>query len=326
MKRALVCGAGGMIGNRMAEYLKARGYYVVGADVKQPEFNPIVTDEFHFSDLRDAKNVELIFSSHPQFDECYQFSALMGGMGFVSSHHTEIMHDSTLINVNMIDAASRNGVGKYFFSSSACAYPEDKQSELGASPLKESDAYPASPADGYGWEKLYTERLCHYYFIENVFETRVARFHNCYGERSTWRGGKEKAPSAICRKVAMAKLTGASEIEIWGDGLQERTFMHVSDCVEGIYRLVQSNFPGPLNIGSTESVTINEMARMIMDIAGVDLDVRHVPGPEGVRSRNSDNTLCRKILSWEPSIPLRDGLTKTYWWIEEQVRVSLSTT
>jgi len=242
-------------------------------------------------------------------------------MGFISSHHAEILHNNALINLHTLDAARQNGVSRYLYTSSACIYPEYKQTEANVTPLKEEDAYPAQPQDAYGWEKLIAERLCTHYREDYGIATRIVRFHNIFGQLGTWDGGREKAPAAMCRKVAMAKLANDPVVEIWGDGEQTRSFCYIDDCVEGIYRLMRSDFVEPLNLGQDRMVTINELADMVAAVAGVEIRKNHVPGPMGVRGRNSDNTLLRKVLGWEPRISLEDGLGRTYQWIEGQVRM-----
>jgi nucleoside-diphosphate-sugar epimerase len=244
----------------------------------------------------------------------------MGGMGFISSHHAQILYNNSLINLHTLDAARVNGVRRYFYTSSACVYPEYKQTDANVVPLKEADAYPAQPQDAYGWEKLVTERLCAHFHEDYGIETRVVRFHNIFGPLGTWEGGREKAPAAMCRKVAVAKLAGDPVIEIWGDGEQTRSFCFIDDCVKGIDLLMHSDFREPLNLGQDRMVTINQLADMVAEIAGVRIEKKHVPGPMGVRGRNSDNTLLRKVLDWEPEISLEEGLARTYGWIEEQVR------
>ena len=249
----------------------------------------------------------------------------MGGMGFISRYHAEILHNNLLISTHTLEAARASGVERYLFSSSACVYPEYRQTETDVAPLKESDAYPAQPQDAYGWEKLITERMCTHYAEEYDIETRVVRFHNIFGPLGTWDGGREKAPAAMCRKIALAKLSGDPVIEIWGDGEQTRSFCFIDDCVEGIHRLIRSDWSEPLNLGSDRMVTINELADMVAHAAGIEIEKRHVPGPMGVRGRNSDNTLLRQVLAWEPKTSLEEGIGRTYAWIEEQVRVRLAT-
>jgi nucleoside-diphosphate-sugar epimerase len=248
----------------------------------------------------------------------------MGGMGFISSNHAQILHNNSLINIHTLDAARENDVKRYLYTSSACIYPEHLQEDANVTPLKEADAYPAYPQDAYGWEKLVTERLCMHYAEDYGIETRTVRFHNIFGEKGTWEGGREKAPAAMCRKIALAKLTGNHEIEIWGDGEQTRSFCYIDDCLEGIYRLMNSDFGDPLNLGQDRMVTINQLADIVADIAGISITKKHIDGPQGVRGRNSDNSKLREVLGWEPEISLEKGLTNTYRWIEEQVRESLS--
>jgi nucleoside-diphosphate-sugar epimerase len=251
----------------------------------------------------------------------------MGGMGFISSHHAQILHNNSLINIHTLDAARENGIKRYLYTSSACIYPEYKQTDANVTPLREEDAYPAQPQDAYGWEKLIAERLCAHYREDYGIATRIVRFHNIFGPLGTWDGGREKAPAAMCRKVAIAKLTGNYEIEIWGDGEQTRSFCLIDDCIKGIYKLMRSDYAEPLNLGQDRMVTINQLADIIAEIAGIRIVKKHVPGPQGVRGRNSDNTRLREVLGWEPEISLEEGLAITYAWIEaqlgKQVRQSL---
>jgi len=320
-RKLLVTGAGGFIGNHLVTYLKKRGYWVRGVDIKYPEFSPTDADEFELLDLRRWDNC---LQATRGVQEVYALAADMGGMGFISSHHSQILHNNALINIHTLEAARINGVGRYLFTSSACVYPEYLQEDAAAKPLKEEDAYPAQPQDAYGWEKLVTERLCTHYGQDYGMETRIVRFHNIFGPLGTWTGGREKAPAAFCRKVAVIKLTGDPEIEIWGDGEQTRSFCYVDDCVIGIYKLMQSDYGEPLNLGQDRLITINELVDMIAAIAGVSVVKKHVPGPQGVRGRNSDNTRLRQALGWEPEISLEEGLARTYAWIEEQVRARLA--
>jgi nucleoside-diphosphate-sugar epimerase len=320
-KRALVTGAGGFIGHHLVTFLKERGYWVRGTDVKDPEYSTPDADEFVRLDLREK---DACVSATRGVEEVYALAADMGGMGFISNHNAQILHNNILINTNTLEAARANGVERYLFSSSACIYPEYLQTREDVKPLKEDDAYPAEPQDAYGWEKLVTERLCIHYREDYGLETRIVRFHNIFGPLGTWDGGREKAPAALCRKIAIAKLTGQSEIEIWGDGEQTRSFCYVDDCTDGIFRLMQSDFADPLNLGQDRMISINELADLIADIAGISITRKHIPGPEGVRGRNSDNSLLRKILDWEPQITLEEGLARTYEWIEQQVRAAKS--
>lgn len=318
--KVLVTGAGGFIGHHLVTHLKNHGYWVRGVDIKPPEFTGIDADEFELLDLRRWDNCLLATRG---IDEVYALAADMGGMGFISVYHAEILHNNTLINTHTLEAARINDVRKYFYTSSACVYPEFLQLESEIAPLKESDAYPAQPQDAYGWEKLYTEIMCQHYERQYGIDTRIARFHNIFGPFGTWEGGREKAPAALCRKIAYAKLAGQNYIEIWGDGQQTRSFCFIDDCVKGIYKLMLSDYQAPLNLGQDRMVTINQLADIIMSIAGVSLKRKHVPGPQGVRGRNSDNTQLRKILKWEPEVSLEKGLKITYDWIEEQVRIKL---
>ncbi len=318
--KVLVTGAGGFIGHHLVTFLKKKGYWVRGVDIKSPEFSAVDADEFEILDLRRWDNC---LQATRGIDEVYGLAADMGGMGFISSHHSEILHNNSLINIHTLEAARINGVKRYFYTSSACVYPEYKQTEANVVPLKEEDAYPAMPQDAYGWEKLIMERLCTHYRQDYGFETRIVRFHNIFGPEGTWEGGREKAPAALCRKIAVAKLTGNHEIEMWGDGEQTRSFCYIDDTLEGIYRLMRSDYPHPLNLGSDRMVTINQLAYIIADIAGIQITIKHIEGPMGVRGRNSDNTRLRQVLGWEPQISLEEGLTKTYAWIEQQVAAKL---
>jgi GDP-D-mannose 3',5'-epimerase len=312
----LVTGAGGFIGHHLVTFLREKGYWVRGADIKMPEFSEVDADEFELLDLRRWDNC---LQATRGIDEIYGLAADMGGMGFISSHHSQILHNNSLINTHTLEAARLNGAKRYFYTSSACVYPEFKQTETNVVPLKEEDAYPAMPQDAYGWEKLVMERLCTYYREDYGLETRIVRFHNIFGEEGTWEGGREKAPAALSRKIAFAKLTGNHEIEMWGDGEQTRSFCYIDDCLEGIYRLMRSDYSLPLNLGSDRMVTINQLAGMVADIARIKITIKHIPGPMGVRGRNSDNTRLRDVLKWEPQMTLEQGLERTYPWIEKQV-------
>jgi len=315
-KRVLVTGAGGFIGHHLVTHLKRAGDWVRAVDLKAPDYCPTDADEFELLDLRRWDNC---LQATRGVDEVFALAADMGGMGFISTHHAEILRNNLLINLHTLDAARVNGVRRYLYASSACVYPEYRQTDANVTPLREEDAYPAQPQDAYGWEKLLAERLCMHYREQYSMETRIVRFHNIFGPLGTWDGGREKAPAAICRKVAMAKLTGKYEVEVWGDGEQTRSFCFIDDCVTGIHRLMQSDYPEPLNLGQDRMVTINQLVDIVAQIAGVRVTKKHVPGPQGVRGRNSDNTRLRKVLSWEPMIALEDGLQRTYSWIEEQV-------
>jgi GDP-D-mannose 3',5'-epimerase len=317
----LVTGAGGFIGSHLVTYLREKGYWVRGVDIKYPEFTATDADEFEILDLRRWDNC---LQATRGVDEVYALAADMGGMGFISNHHAQILYNNSLINLHTLEAARVNNVSRYLYTSSACIYPEFLQEETNVTPLKEEDAYPAMPQDAYGWEKLVSEILCMHYRNDFGIETRTVRFHNIFGEKGTWEGGREKAPAAMCRKIAMAKLNGETEIEIWGDGEQTRSFCYINDCVEGLYRLMRSDFHEPLNLGQDRMVTINQLADMVAEIAGVQITKKHIDGPQGVRGRNSNNDKLRETLGWEPEISLEDGLQETYRWIEEQVRESLS--
>jgi nucleoside-diphosphate-sugar epimerase len=317
MKTALVCGAGGFIGSHLVKRLKREGFWVKGVDLKYPEFSESAADDLFLGDLRDPILCRRI--SDRAFDEVYQLAADMGGAGFVftGDNDAAIMHNSATINLNMLEALRQAGAKRVFYSSSACIYPKRNQMDPDHPICTESSAYPADPDSEYGWEKLFSERLYMAYAKNYGMEVRIGRFHNIFGPEGTWRGGREKAPAAICRKVAAA--IDGEEIEIWGDGEQTRSFLYIDDCLEGTLRLMRSGWSGPVNIGSEEMVTINQLAGMAMDLAGKKLRIRHIPGPLGVRGRNSDNRLVFEKLGWKPRQPFRKGLETTYAWICEQV-------
>lgn len=315
MERVLVTGAGGFIGHHLVTDLKQRGFWVRGVDIKYPEYTEVDADEFEILDLR---RFDAALQATRNVDHVYALAADMGGMGFISSHHAQILRNNALINLNTIEAARINDVSRYLYTSSACIYPEHLQEQADVAPLKESDAYPADPQDAYGWEKLISEKLSEYYASDYGLETRTVRFHNIYGPYGTYDGGREKAPAALCRKVA--KASPGDSIEVWGDGEQTRSFCHIDDCVEGIVRLMESDHSEPLNLGRDRMVTINELAQIIIGISGKpDITLDHIDGPQGVRGRNSDNSRLREVLGWEPGVALEQGLIPTYRWIEKQV-------
>lgn len=319
-KMAMVCGAGGFIGNHLVKCLKKDGFWVRGIDIKNHDHAKSDADEFIIGDLRDQVFVKEIFDRN--FNEVYQLAADMGGAGYIFSGENDanVMHNSATINLNVLEACQKKEIKRIFYSSSACIYPEHNQLDPENPICEESSAYPANPDSEYGWEKLFSERLYLSYNRNYQMESRIARFHNIFGIEGTWKGGKEKAPAAICRKVAEAK--DGESIEIWGDGEQTRSFLYVDECVEGSIRLLRSDFEGPVNIGSEEMVTINQLAQMAIKLSGKSLSINHIEGPLGVRGRNSDNTLIREKLNWEPSQSLFEGMTKTYSWVLDQVEKS----
>jgi GDP-D-mannose 3', 5'-epimerase len=315
-KRLLVAGAGGFIGGHLVKRLKSEGFWVRGADLKRHEYSESYADEFLVGDLREPYFAKAMLDG---IDEVYQLAADMGGAGYIftGKHDAAVMHNSASINLNLLDLGRRAGAKKFFYSSSACIYPEYNQLDPDNPKCSEESAYPAAPDSEYGWEKLFSERLYFAYQRNYGVEVRVARFHNIFGPEGTWSGGREKAPAAICRKAAHA--TDGGEIEIWGDGKQTRSFLYIDECIDGVRRLMESSFAGPVNIGSEEMLSINELAEMVAVIAGKHLSLKHIPGPQGVRGRKSDNRLLYEKLQWAPLQPLRDGLDNTYWWIARQV-------
>jgi len=313
--RVLVTGAGGFIGHHLTSFLKARGFWVRGVDVKMPEFEPTRADEFLLLDLR---RWEGALQATRGVTEVYNLAANMGGIGFIEHNKAVIMHDNVLINIHMLEAAREHGIGRYLYTSSACVYPGYRQNAAEVTPLREEDAYPSDPEDGYGWEKLFSERQCRHYWEDHGLDTRVVRFHNIFGPLGTYEGGREKSPAAICRKVARA--ADGDEIEVWGDGEQTRSYCYIDDCIEGIWRLMRSEHREPLNLGQDRLISINELVDMVAAAAGKRIRKRYdLSAPQGVRGRNSDNTRLREVLGWEPQVSLEEGLRRTYEWIEARL-------
>jgi nucleoside-diphosphate-sugar epimerase len=338
MKTALVLGAGGFIGSHLVKRLKSEGFWVRGVDLKYPEYDKTEADDFKIYDLRDPKNVEAVmrlegangqplpvayhhhpFSEELQFDEVYQLAADMGGAGYIftGENDANVMHNSATINLNVAHEAVKQKVKRVFYSSSACMYPEHNQLDPNNPNCEESSAYPANPDSEYGWEKLFSERMYLAFARNYGLTVRIARFHNIFGPYGTWKGGKEKAPAAMCRKVV--EMLEGGEIEVWGDGQQTRSFLYIDECVEGVLRLMRSDFEEPVNIGSEEMVTINQLAQYAIDISGKNITIKNIEGPTGVRGRNSDNKLIQEKLGWSPNYPLYNGLTETFNWINKQV-------
>lgn len=319
MKKALVCGAGGFIGSHLVKRLKDEGFWVRGVDLKYPEFSATHADDFLIGDLRDPMICRL--ATDCRFDEVYQLAADMGGAGYLFSgeNDADVMHNSAMINLNMLNACQKRNINTIFYSSSACVYPEYNQMDPDNPKTSEDSTYPAQPDSEYGWEKLFSERMYLNFKRNYGMNVKIARFHNIYGPEGTWEGGKEKVPAAMCRKVAMAADKGT--IEIWGDGKQTRSFLFIDACIEGIRKLVTSKETGPFNIGSEEMVSINQLAQIVSDVAQKEIHIKHIPGPLGVRGRNSDNNLIRYKLGYDPKYPLNEGISKTYAWINDQVRI-----
>ena len=317
MKKALVCGAGGFIGGHLVNRLKSEGYWVRGVDLKVNEYGNNAADEFIMGDLRDPGFTNTVVKG---IDEVYQLAADMGGAGYIFTgfHDADVMHNSAMCNLNVLEAMKINNVKKVFYSSSACMYPEHNQLDPDNPNCSEDSAYPAAPDSEYGWEKLFSERLYFAYNRNYGFDVKVARFHNIFGPYGTWTGGKEKSPAALCRKAA--ETEDGSFIEVWGDGKQTRSFLYIDECLDGIRKLMESDFAGPVNIGSEEMVSINDFAKLAIEISGKHLSIKNIEGPTGVRGRRSDNKLIKEKLGWAPSLPLQEGMERTYRWINEQVQ------
>jgi GDP-D-mannose 3',5'-epimerase len=321
MKNILVCGAGGFIGTHLVESLKSQGHYVIGADVKFPLYSKTQCDKFYQLDLREYQNVKTIFMN--RIDEVYQLAADMGGAGYIftGENDADIMHNSATINLNILDNMVKHNVKKVFYSSSACMYPAYNQTDPNNPLLTEDSAYPAEPDSEYGWEKLFSERLYLTYARNYGIDVRVARFHNIFGPRGSWNNGKEKAPAALCRKVAMAEDNGT--VEVWGPGIQTRSFLYIEECIEGIHRIMEGDYQQPLNLGSTLMISINDLVRLIAKISGKTINIKNIEGPMGVMGRNSDNTLIKEKINWAPGEDLEGGLIKTYAWIKEQIEKNI---
>jgi GDP-D-mannose 3',5'-epimerase len=317
MKKALVLGAGGFIGSHLVTRLKTEGFWVRGVDLKNPDFSPSTADDFVIGDLREQTVCRAVLDGY--FDHVYQLAADMGGAGYIftGENDADVMHNSALINLNIVELCNKHKVDRVFYSSSACMYPEHNQMDPDNPKCNEDSAYPANPDSEYGWEKLFSERLFLAFARNYGLKARVARFHNIFGPEGTWDGGKEKAPAALCRKIAMADIGGS--IDVWGDGLQTRSFLYIDECVDAVRKLTDSDFEGPVNIGSEEMISINNLAKLINIISGKNITVKNITGPTGVRGRNSDNKLIKEKLNWEPSLPLKEGIEITYKWISEQV-------
>jgi nucleoside-diphosphate-sugar epimerase len=321
MKKALVLGGGGFIGNHLVQRLKLEGFWVKAVDLKFPEFSKTAADDFLQDDLRNPSICSEAFDQ--EYDEVYQLAADMGGAGFIftGENDADIMHNSSIINLNALEECKKKNIKNIFYSSSACIYPEHNQTNPNNPLCTEDSAYPANPDSEYGWEKLFSERLYLSYAKNYKLNCKIGRYHNIFGPLGTWRGGREKAPAALCRKIAQAENRGS--IDVWGDGLQTRSFLYIDECLEGTIRLLRSNWSGPVNIGSDEMVTIDQLAKMIMKIANKDIKINYIQGPTGVRGRNSDNKLIKAKLQWQPKLPLKEGLQKTYNWIFKQVLKNL---
>jgi nucleoside-diphosphate-sugar epimerase len=316
----LITGAGGFIGHHLASHLRSQGHFVRGVDLKFPEFSETNAHEFVIGDLRDLDTCIQAFAG---VDQAYVLAADMGGMGFLSQNQAQTLRNNSQIDLNSLEAARIQGCKRLLYASSACVYPQHLQTSVAVTGLQEDDAYPADPPDAYGWGKLMGERLCHYYRQDFGIQTRVARFHNIFGPKGTWQGGREKAPAAICRKVALAKVRGESTIEVWGDGLQTRSFCYIDDLLLGLQAFMASDYEGPLNLGQDRMISVLDLVQMVSDIAGHPVTPVHIDGPQGVRGRNSDNRLTEKVLGWRPVVSLEEGLTITYQWIEAQVQAAV---